>query len=184
MRSLILTLSALLVPVALLACGSSTPGNTGGAGGSGSSSSGTGGSVSSSSSGSGGSASTSSSTTSSSTSASSGGGGGTGGAPSCNDQCISKHPAEFKKFAGYQLAECGCKASAPCMGMCTATDCAATDPTQVSSACTACLTAEAGKGFGSSCTVTAATVDCAGDAMCKAFSDCGTCCAISGMNCN
>jgi hypothetical protein len=95
------------------------------------------------------------------------------------------YPSQFAVFEKYLLKECGCNgaANSPCMGTCTAQDCASTMMSQVSQACQACLTNEASKGLGSTCTITAAESDCNSDASCKAFSKCGLCCATQGGPC-
>ena len=185
-----------LMTATLVACGSSssgsgsttqgsssTTGGDGGSGGQGTGGQGGGGSTSSSSSASS-SVASSSSQSSSSATGSSTTSTGTGGAPSCNDQCTTMYPTAYQKFVGYELTECGCATGSPCATDC-AGSCASGKPngTSPNSACATCLSAEGNKGLGSSCTLTAAETDCAGDSTCKSFSSCGLCCATGSGPC-
>lgn len=94
----------------------------------------------------------------------------------------AEHPTDFQKFTAYQLEDCGCTAGAACSTMCNTTDCAATDPTQISAACSMCLQTEAGNGLSSTCT-TAAAGDCSNDNACAAFYNCAICCATGMPSC-
>jgi hypothetical protein len=159
-----LAISALLVPVALFACGSST--NSGGGG-----NTGTGGHT-------GGSTGSTTSDTGSTTTTDTGSTTTSSATGSCTAACAAAHPAGYQAFQGYVLKECGGCGSdagtAACSASCTA-ECA--DPTKLNgtSPCGACLTTEAGKGLGSTCVLTAATADCK-DAECVAFLGCAQPC--------
>jgi len=87
----------------------------------------------------------------------------------CAGACGANNPAGFQKFAGYDLAQCGCAAGAPCATQCN-NEC--TNPgSTIGGTCGACLTTEASKRSGSACSTSAATM-CEADATCKPYADC------------
>jgi hypothetical protein len=164
MRTL-LAISALLVPVALVACGSST--NSGGGG------TGTGGNTATtttSDTSTGGSTGTTTTTTTESTTSSS--------TVDCLTGCIAAHQAGAQEFQGFVFQECaGCgqdAGTAPCAAQCNAaTDCTGSP----SAACQQCIGAEEAKALGSTCISKVFTADCK-STDCSAFATCAAGCSI------
>jgi|HubBroStandDraft_2_1064218.scaffolds.fasta_scaffold590727_2 hypothetical protein len=157
-------LIALLVPTALVACGSG--GSTGtGSGGSTTTAATTG--------------TSSSTTTGTSSSATTGAGGSAGDAGSvaaCVKACQTEYAAAYTVFSGYELTNCGCAAGSDCNTECAAS-CTGGMPnmTAPSKMCKQCLTLDAVQGGSSTCTA-ASEATCEADPTCAPFVTCAKPC--------
>jgi hypothetical protein len=102
------------------------------------------------------------------------GGGGTpeagGGDAGCQGNCITMNMAAFEMFEGDELKSCGCKASSPCISMCSA-ECKDPSTLTMTSPCGACLLTQENMGKGSSCTV-GASIACFTNSACSPFVSC------------